>query len=76
LQLHDGTGRLVAEAPVAIACSGSALVWPHIAFDPGALAAAGPGGYVLVRDPTCRLFGYHGLMDEAGGFSLDHMFGF
>jgi len=31
---------------------------------------------VLVRDATCRLFGYHGLMDEAGGFSLDHMFGF
>ena len=38
--------------------------------------AAGPDGYVLVRDPTCRLFGYHGLMDDAGGFSLDHMFGF
>jgi hypothetical protein len=31
---------------------------------------------VLIRDPTCRLFGYHGLMDNAGGFSLDHMFGF
>jgi hypothetical protein len=29
-----------------------------------------------VRDGTCRLFGYHGLMDDAGGFSLDHMFGF
>ena len=40
------------------------------------LRAAGPTGYVLVRDATCRLFGYHGLMDEAGGFSLDHMFGF
>ena len=52
------------------------MVWPHVAFDAGTLAAAGPDGYVLVRDPTCRLFGYHGLMDEAGGFSLDHMFGF
>jgi hypothetical protein len=31
---------------------------------------------VIVRDATCRLFGYHGLMDGAGGFSLDHMFGF
>jgi hypothetical protein len=76
LQLHDDSGRIVAEAPVAIACSGSAMVWPHIAFDAATLATAGPGGYVLVRDPTCRLFGYHGLMDEAGGFSLDHMFGF
>ena len=76
LVLHDGTGTPIAEAPVPIACSGSAIVWPHTAFDEAALAAAGPGGYVLVRDPTCRLFGYHGLMDAAGGFSLDHMFGF
>ncbi len=76
LVLHDGTGTPIAEAPVPIACSGSAMVWPHKAFDAAALAAAGPGGYVLVRDPTCRLFGYHGLMDDAGGFSLDHMFGF
>ena len=76
LVLHDGAGAPIAEAPVAIACSGSAMVWPHLAFDAATLAAAGPGGYVLVRDPTCRLFGYHGLMDEAGGFSLDHMFGF
>jgi hypothetical protein len=76
LQLHDGDGRPVAEAPVVIACCGSAMVWPHIAFDAETLSAAGAGGYVLVRDSTCRLFGYHGLMDEAGGFSLDHMFGF
>jgi len=76
LQLHDSTGTLIAETPVPIACSGSAIVWPHLAFGAETLAAAGPDGYVLVRDPTCRLFGYHGLMDEAGGFSLDHMFGF
>jgi hypothetical protein len=76
LGLHDSGGALIAEAPVAIACSGSVMVWPHREFDPTALAAAGPGGYVLIRDPTCRLFGYHGLMDDAGGFSLDHMFGF
>jgi hypothetical protein len=76
LQLHDGTGQLIAEVPVAIACSGSAMVWPHKTFDTEMLRAAGPAGYVLVRDPTCRLFGYHGLMDAAGSFSLDHMFGF
>jgi hypothetical protein len=40
------------------------------------LQQAGPRGYVLIRDTTCRLFGYHGLMDDRGGFSLDHMFGF
>jgi hypothetical protein len=76
LQLYDGTGAPIAEAAVSIPCSGSLTVWPHTAFDAALLAAAGSDGYVLVRDPTCRLFGYHGLMDEAGGFSLDHMFGF
>ncbi len=76
LQLHDADGLLIAEAPVAIPCSGSTIVWPHEAFDAATLQAAGTSGYVLVRDPTCRLFGYHGLMDNAGSFSLDHMFGF
>lgn len=76
LVLHDSAGTPIAEAPVVIACSGSAIVWPHLAFDAAELSAAGAGGYVLVRDATCRLFGYHGLMDDAGGFSLDHMFGF
>ena len=52
------------------------MVWPHEVFGDAALRQAGPDGYVLVRDTTCRLFGYHGLMDDAGGFSLDHMFGF
>ena len=76
LQLHDGDGCLIAEETITLACSGSAMVWPHQVFDAGSLRSAGSNGYVLVRDGTCRLFGYHGLMDDAGGFSLDHMFGF
>ncbi len=76
LVLHDADGKVMAEERIAIACSGSALIWPHAVFGDDRLVAAGPTGYVLVRDATCRLFGYHGLMDEAGGFSLDHMFGF
>lgn len=76
LLLHDGAGDVVAEAPLAIACSGSALVFPDEHFSAAQMRAAGPHGYVLIRDTTCRLFGYHGLMDAAGGFSLDHMFGF
>jgi hypothetical protein len=76
LLLHDRAGQLLAEERVAIACSGSMTVWPHAVFGDGALREAGADGYVLVRDTTCRLFGYHGLMDDAGGFSLDHMFGF
>ena len=76
LLLHDGAGTQIAEAPLRIACSGSAMVFPDEVFPAAVLREAGPLGYVLVRDPTCRLFGYHGLMDDAGGFSLDHMFGF
>jgi hypothetical protein len=76
LQLHDAAGNRLAEHALHIACSGSAMVWPHEVFGAAALREAGADGYVLVRDATCRLFGYHGLMDDAGGFSLDHMFGF
>jgi hypothetical protein len=76
LLLHDGAGRSIAEQRIAIPLSGSALVEPHATFGAAALAQAGERGYVLVRDLTCRLFGYHGLMAEAGRFSLDHMFGF
>ena len=76
LLLHDGDGQVIAEEPLRIACSGSAMVWPHRVFGEALLDRAGPRGYVLIRDATCRLFGYHGLMDDAGGFSLDHMFGF
>jgi hypothetical protein len=76
VQLHNETGEMIAEQRIAIACSGSAMVWPHELFGAAALMQAGTDGYVLIRDTTCRLFGYHGLMDNAGGFSLDHMFGF
>lgn len=76
LLLHDSAGQVIAETPLVIACGGSALVFPDRYFDADVIRRAGPTGYVLVRDGTCRLFGYHGLMDETGGFSLDHMFGF
>ena len=70
------TTQAIAERPLEIACSGSALVFPHEHFGDDLLHRAGARGYVIIRDATCRLFGYHGLMTEAGAFSLDHMFGF
>ena len=76
LVLYDGEGRVVTERPLSIACSGSAMVFPHAVFGDASMGQAGPLGYVLIRDVTCRLFGYHGLMAEDGRFSLDHMFGF
>ena len=39
-------------------------------------AAAGKDAHVIVRDTTCRLFGYHGIDGPDGAFCLDHMFGF
>jgi hypothetical protein len=76
LLLHNGDGRVIGEERLQVACSGSAMVFAHEMFGQAALRRAGPRGYVLIRDATCRLFGYHGLMAEGGRFSLDHMFGF
>lgn len=76
LLLHDGEGNVIAEEHVAIPCSGSAMLFPDEVFARAALKRAWPLGYVLIRDTTCRLFGYHGLMAKEGVFSLDHMFGF
>jgi hypothetical protein len=76
LHLMAQDGAPIAQAAVKIACSGSTMIFPDEIFGDAQLRQAGPCGYVLVRDTTCRLFGYHGLMDDKGGFSLDHMFGF
>ncbi len=39
-------------------------------------AKMGGAGYVIVRDTTCRLFGFHGMTNGDKNFCLDHMFGF
>lgn len=74
--LHDRNGAEIARTTLAIPCSGSRLVRYHALFDAATRARAGTGAYAIVRDPTCRLFGYHGLLGRDGAFSLDHMFGF
>ena len=74
--LHDALGREIACKSLAIPCSGSHLWRYHALFDEPTRQAAGPGAYAVIRDTTCRLFGYHGLIGRDGGFSLDHMFGF
>jgi len=74
--LHDGAGRELARTRLAIPCSGSRLWYYRDVFDAPTRGRAGPGAYVVIRDTTCRLFGYHGLVGGNGSFSLDHMFGF
>lgn len=75
LVLHDSAGRKVAQAELAIPCGGSRLWQADALFGRDAIEAAGNGAYVLVRDITCRLFGYH-ILERDGAFALDHMFGF
>ncbi len=74
--LHDRLGSEVARAALAIPCSGSRLFRYRELFDPETRACAGEGAYAIIRDTTCRLFGYHGLLGRDGAFSFDHMFGF
>ncbi len=76
LELYGADGSLLTTRALKIACSGSEMVFPAKLFGAEVLRAAGDAGYVLIRDTTCRLFGFHGVDDGAGGFSLDHMFGF
>ena len=76
LALHDRHGAEVAKQAITIACGGSRLWRYSEMFGEQARRAAGSGAYVMIRDTTCRLFGYHGLINEGSAFSLDHMFGF
>ena len=77
LTLHNAAGDAVAEARLAIACGGSCLWRFREVFGPAERARAGTDSYVLIRDGSCRLFGYHGVITaNNAAFSLDHMFGF
>lgn len=76
LILHGSDGAEIARERVKIPCGGSLLWHPDEIFEPADLAKAGDHAYVVIRDTTCRLFGYHGLRDGDGAFSFDHMFGF
>jgi hypothetical protein len=76
LVLHGANGEEVARKIVSIPCGGS-LLWRFAeTFGEAERQEAGDRAYVIVRDATCRLFGYHGLIFGDTGFSLDHMFGF
>ncbi len=76
LTLVAPDGSEVARTRLEIPCGGSRFWTYHETFDAADRARAGDGAYILIRDTTCRLFGYHGLLHPEGSFSLDHMFGF
>ncbi len=76
LILTSSRGEEIARAQAAIPCSGSYYWRVSETFESKAIEVAGEGAYVTIRDTTCRLFGYHGLLCGDSSFSLDHMFGF
>ena len=76
LILYTASGVEIARERIAIACSGSRFWTCREIFDADACGRAGENAYIVVRDLTCRLFGYHGLLNGDGAFSFDHMFGF
>ncbi len=76
LTLMSIEGKGVAERSLRIPCGGSQLWRVYETFSPSEIEEAGAGCYVIVRDTTCRLFGYHGLIHGNAAFSFDHMFGF
>jgi hypothetical protein len=76
LILTSNKGQEVAKRNVRVPCSGSLLWRVSQMFTEDELRAAGDHAYVIIRDTTCRMFGYHGLINGDAAFSLDHMFGF
>lgn len=76
VSLISSGGQKVGEIKILIPCSGSRFFKISEYFSGADLAMAGEGAYIIIRDTTCRLFGYHGLLSPTGSFSFDHMFGF
>ncbi len=76
LILTSNKGQEIAKRNVRIPCGGSLLWRVSQMFSEDDVKAAGANAYVIIRDTTCRLFGYHGLVSGDQAFSLDHMFGF
>jgi hypothetical protein len=74
--LCDGNGAEIARERLTIAGSGSRFWRYHAMFDAATRKKAGESPYIIIRDLSCRLFGYHGVLGNDGAFSLDHMFGF
>ncbi len=76
LMLVDSSGNVMASENLKIPCGGSRMIYINETFGIDPTINAGSNCYVQVRDKGCRLFGYHGLTNGQGAFSLDHMFGF
>ena len=75
LELKNARGEAIAERKVHIPASGSRRFSYAELFSQDERERGGGGGYIIARDSTCRLFGYHGAR-LGDAFAFDHMFGF
>lgn len=76
LTLFNALGQEIAQTALSIPCSGSRHWRYSEVFDAITRQRAGDYAYIIIRDVTCRLFGYHGTILGDTAFSMDHMFGF
>ncbi|HEY5047309.1 MAG TPA: hypothetical protein VII49_04740 [Rhizomicrobium sp.] len=74
--LRAANGEELVCKTMTIPSSGSRFWTVREIFGEDLVARAGRHAYIIIRDETCRLFGYHGARSPCGSFSFDHMFGF
>jgi hypothetical protein len=75
LILNNSNGKEVARKQIKININGSTLWTYKQMFNEVERTKAGENSYIIIKDTTCRLFGFHGQVNDKT-FSLDHMFGF
>lgn len=75
LELKNRYGQSITEQIVNIPANGSYYFCCQDIFTAEQLKKAGNFAYIIIRDTTCRLFGYHGAR-LGDTFAFDHMFGF
>ncbi len=76
LILHNAKGEQICKKRINIPMSGSILWSYKEMFSRDEQQQAGENNYIIIKDTTCRLFGFHGQVNSNDIFSFDHMFGF
>jgi len=76
LILFNEKGVEVAKKQIKIPVNGSRLWTYKEMFGEQERTQAGQNSYIVIKDVTCRLFGFHGQINKNNVFSMDHMFGY
>ncbi len=74
--LFNEQGSEITKKSITIPANGSHLWTYKEMFTTEERTLAGENAYLVIKDTTCRLFGFHGQVNHKDIFSLDHMFGF